>query len=734
MANIKEELRRIKNAIFGREVRGSIHDGIKKMNDEVEVSTKKSDEAHEVMENIMQEGFDNAALESNFEQKLDDEIASLQPKWTGFKDDITTQLTETEADLESRAVNVKTFGAKGDGVTNDTLAIQSTIDEVANRGGGIVKIPAGHYRAKGIFVHSNVTVRGTGSSTIIETTSPGGYLFQSLGEVGKVIALSEDRSSGDASIKTSTSHNLELGDSIMIISQRNCLSDDAGSRWRLGKPTPNVTHAFFGEFKDVRDIVSERELIISSALHFPDYFKDNTRESSPYAAESAVIKKVSYIENARIEDMQVKGELSGVYHVKHGRNCLINNVEWSGGNNGGFVVFRESLSCEARSCVIDYTYEKSPSEHFSRNPLKAVSSHHCRFINCTVINSTQALDFTFDTGLICSAFNSMNGCNIIDARDNSATSHGGTYASIFKNNMMTGCRKGISTRSRNSQIANNVIIGNRSALSTYGISIFDGWSRDSIISNNTIIGFGRGVEITEDDGGNFDYNGAIIEGNIVQECYYGVHIRRWEDNKYAGDSNIKITNNTFKDFYGYGGTSGKGTRIDPYVHGVVFDGNTFILNEQVNGAIYVEANAGKFIVINNKFYSYEKTYTKAVWVENPTDSKLYPDGKTTAYYNGNDYNNVGKPDSENVNFILSSRDIYGIFPPAIDDKYSLGMSSRRWKSLYAKSGIIQTSDERQKQQTSVIPDSWLDAWRDVEYTRFKFNSSVNKKAIKQGGM
>lgn len=133
MANIKEELRRIKNAIFGREVRGSIHDGIKKMNDEVEVSTKKSDEAHEVMENIMQEGFDNAALESNFEQKLDDEIASLQPKWTGFKDDITTQLTETEADLESRAVNVKTFGAKGDGVTNDTLAIQSTIDEVANR-------------------------------------------------------------------------------------------------------------------------------------------------------------------------------------------------------------------------------------------------------------------------------------------------------------------------------------------------------------------------------------------------------------------------------------------------------------------------------------------------------------------------------------------------------------------------------------------------------------------------
>src|SRR5690625_3753032 len=94
MADIDKELRDIKNAVYGKEVRGSIHDGIKKINEESEESKAKADEAHDVMESIINEGFDNAALESNFEQKLDDKIANLQPEWTGFKEDITTQLAD----------------------------------------------------------------------------------------------------------------------------------------------------------------------------------------------------------------------------------------------------------------------------------------------------------------------------------------------------------------------------------------------------------------------------------------------------------------------------------------------------------------------------------------------------------------------------------------------------------------------------------------------------------------
>src|SRR5690625_1140603 len=94
MANIDKELNQIKNAVYGREVRGSIHDGIDKINKETEIATGKADEAHDVMESIINDGFDNAALESNFEQKLDDKINNLQPEWTQFKEQTNQQLAE----------------------------------------------------------------------------------------------------------------------------------------------------------------------------------------------------------------------------------------------------------------------------------------------------------------------------------------------------------------------------------------------------------------------------------------------------------------------------------------------------------------------------------------------------------------------------------------------------------------------------------------------------------------
>ena len=115
MANIDKELNQIKNAVYGREVRGSIHDGIDKINKETEIATGKADEAHDVMESIINDGFDNAALESNFEQKLDDKINNLQPEWTQFKEQTNQQLAQTEnkLDVKDWELNSKARAKKG---------------------------------------------------------------------------------------------------------------------------------------------------------------------------------------------------------------------------------------------------------------------------------------------------------------------------------------------------------------------------------------------------------------------------------------------------------------------------------------------------------------------------------------------------------------------------------------------------------------------------------------------
>lgn len=62
-------------------------------------------------------------------------------------------------------INVKLFGAKGDGVTDDTVAIQAAINELPQNNGGVVFFPPGIYVISSSLVLTNinfVTFRGSG--------------------------------------------------------------------------------------------------------------------------------------------------------------------------------------------------------------------------------------------------------------------------------------------------------------------------------------------------------------------------------------------------------------------------------------------------------------------------------------------------------------------------------------------------------------------------------------------
>lgn len=100
--SVSEEIHDIQHADVGVKVRGALAAGVAKSFNKSKESESKADEAHDVMEAIIEEGFDNAALESNFEQKLDDKITNLQPEWTQFQKDTDRQLAEKakKSDLE----------------------------------------------------------------------------------------------------------------------------------------------------------------------------------------------------------------------------------------------------------------------------------------------------------------------------------------------------------------------------------------------------------------------------------------------------------------------------------------------------------------------------------------------------------------------------------------------------------------------------------------------------------
>jgi hypothetical protein len=71
-----------------------------------------------------------------------------------------------EPSFPSQTVNVKDQGAKGDGSTNDTSAINKAISAVSSAGGGTVTFPSGTYMAASIHLKSNVRLQLQSGATI----------------------------------------------------------------------------------------------------------------------------------------------------------------------------------------------------------------------------------------------------------------------------------------------------------------------------------------------------------------------------------------------------------------------------------------------------------------------------------------------------------------------------------------------------------------------------------------
>ena len=79
------------------------------------------------------------------------------------------------ADAGVRICNVRDFGAKGDGKTLDTAAVQAAIEACANNRGGIVLVPAGEFLVGTIELKSNVTLRIAASGKLLGSGKPTDY-------------------------------------------------------------------------------------------------------------------------------------------------------------------------------------------------------------------------------------------------------------------------------------------------------------------------------------------------------------------------------------------------------------------------------------------------------------------------------------------------------------------------------------------------------------------------------
>lgn len=69
----------------------------------------------------------------------------------------------------------------------------------------------------------------------------------------------------------------------------------------------------------------------------------------------------------------------------------------------------------------------------------------------------------------------------------------------------------------------------------------------------------------------------------------------------------------------------------------------------------------------------------------------------------------------------------GQWLPGADNVQNIGYAGGRMAVIYAGTGTINTSDQREKQDIEDIPDEWLDAWREVRWCRYRWQAAVAEK-------
>ena len=76
--------------------------------------------------------------------------------------------------------NIVAYGAKGDGFTLNTVALQRTIDACHAAGGGVVRVPSGDYVTGTIELKSHVTLSLDYGATILGSTDLADYPTEGL--------------------------------------------------------------------------------------------------------------------------------------------------------------------------------------------------------------------------------------------------------------------------------------------------------------------------------------------------------------------------------------------------------------------------------------------------------------------------------------------------------------------------------------------------------------------------
>jgi hypothetical protein len=161
----------------------------------------------------------------------------------------TDNYNKIDSSLADIATNVKSFGAKGDGITDDTTAIQNAINSLTN--GGRILFPAGTYLISKsvsnyvLTLNSNIELQGKKGKTIFKLNSGSGTVYMmGNGSYTENIKITNIIFDGNYPTVNATSSPLFFPNIKNIVSQENIYKNFGGQGTNYGDTVlaQDITH------------------------------------------------------------------------------------------------------------------------------------------------------------------------------------------------------------------------------------------------------------------------------------------------------------------------------------------------------------------------------------------------------------------------------------------------------------------------------------------------------------
>ncbi|MBP1994707.1 right-handed parallel beta-helix repeat-containing protein [Paenibacillus eucommiae] len=408
---------------------------------------------------------------------------------------------ERQQSVADHAANVKSFGATGDGVADDTHAIRAAIESIRATGGTLF-FPRGTYRCRAIVVPSNITI--TGNHAVIKAKDV--FYTKTTSAV----------SVNGTSVTVQNPNGVHVGDVISLKSNESELLVVTGKTGNTIQIKPMRIFKGIAEthtgFK--YDHASGSDFVVFSQIFWV------TQGLTTDSDHSDNIPKTGGVENVTFKGITFVGSKNSHDYSKYSVYDLVAS---------GVIHFYRSTNCNVSNCIFEDTYSTTVV-YYGWNTNFEFSSNTCRNVGYVLPTSVSPQERDGTSGITLHwdmRYGTLNSPHVSDSY-------------VIENNTFNHCWNGgvFASATNNGSILNNDV----DEFVSHGMCVYGGdlgiGSSAVIVANNTIrngrnvgepLGYGMGIWLS------IISKSCSAAHNFVDNCEKGIVLN--------GVRNTNISNN-----------------------------------------------------------------------------------------------------------------------------------------------------------------------------------------------